>query len=119
MVRIPVWTTNWKTLAVHPAVKWVPGFTSGKVKRRKERRWSCLSHAVPSETVVLYMPLPLRSVKTMGSFTLPSLPYDSWGTAEGNAEGCKMANGHVVEVLIIIQLSVQVVRSGYTGNVVV
>ena len=28
-----------------------------------------LSHAVPSETVVLYMPLPLRFVKTMGSFT--------------------------------------------------
>jgi len=31
VVRIPVRTTNWKTLAVHPAVKWVPGFTSGKV----------------------------------------------------------------------------------------
>jgi len=29
---------------------------------------------MPSEIVVLFMPLPLRSVKTMGSFTLPYLP---------------------------------------------
>jgi len=40
--------------------------------------------------------------------------------AEGNAKGCKMAIlVPVVEVLIIIQYSVLVVRSGYTGNVLV
>jgi len=40
--------------------------------------------------------------------------YDKWRMAVGNAEGCKM-----VEVLIIIQSIVLVVRSGYTTNVVV
>jgi len=38
---------------------------------------------------------------------------------EGNAEGCKIAMCHVVsvvEVFIIIQYNVLVVRSGYTGN---
>jgi len=41
--------------------------------------------------------------------------------AEGNAEGCKMAMHvvSVIEALVIIQYSVLVVRSGYTGNVVV
>ena len=42
--------------------------------------------------------------------------------AKGDAEGCKMAIGHVVSVvvvLVIIQYSALVVRSGYTGNVVV
>ena len=40
--------------------------------------------------------------------------------AEGNAEGCKIwPMVYVVEVLVIIQYSVLVVRSGYIGNVVV
>jgi len=39
--------------------------------------------------------------------------------AEGNAEGCKMDVVSVVEVLVIIQYSALVVRSGYTSNVVV
>jgi len=40
--------------------------------------------------------------------------------AEGNADGCKMAMWYVVvEAFVIIQYSVLVVRSGYTGNAVV
>jgi len=39
--------------------------------------------------------------------------------AEVNAEDCKMAMMSVVEALEIIQYSVLVVRSGYTGKVVV
>jgi len=39
--------------------------------------------------------------------------------AEGNLEGCKMAMLCLVESLVIIKCSVLVVRSGYTGNVVV
>jgi len=39
--------------------------------------------------------------------------------AERNAEGCKIAVWCLVEVLVIIQYSALVVRSGYTGNVVV
>jgi len=37
--------------------------------------------------------------------------------AEGNAEGCKKAI--VVEASVIFQDSALVVRSGYTGNIVV
>ena len=41
------------------------------------------------------------------------------GMAESNTEGCKRAMLYLVEALVIIQYSVVVVRSGYTGNVVV
>jgi len=39
--------------------------------------------------------------------------------AKGNAEGCRMIEVSVVEALVIIKYCVLVVRSGYTGNMVI
>jgi len=54
-------------------------------------------------------------------FSRPSNQYfpDNYKVKEEeNAKGCNMAIGHAVPE-VIIEYSVLVVRSGYTGNVVV